>query len=470
MKEKHNSQLEKKYNLAWDKYTDDDLERVFQLSQRYIEFMSKCKTERECTDEFKTMAEKAGYRNLADLINRNKALKAGDKVYAENMGKSLALFVIGSKPLEDGMTILGAHVDSPRLDLKQNPLYEDTDLALFETHYYGGIKKYQWVTIPLAIHGVVVKKDGTIVNIVIGEGDNDPVLGVSDLLIHLASKQLSKTLANGVEGESLNVFVGSIPIKDYEEKNRVKQNILKLLYEEYGITEEDFVSAELEIVPAGKARHYGLDKSMVMAYGQDDRICAYTTFEAMMEVEDTEKTCVTLLVDKEEIGSVGATGMHSKFFENTVAEIANLLGDYSELKVRRALSNSKMLSSDVSAAFDPNYPDVMEKKNCAYFGKGIVFNKYSGSKGKSSSNDANPEYIAEIRRIMDKYNISWQTSELGKVDQGGGGTIAYILANYGMEVIDAGIALHNMHAPWEVASKADIYEAKKAYIAFLKEA
>lgn len=468
MNDKQNSQLEKEYNLAWDKYTDEDLEKVFQLSERYIEFMSKCKTERECAREFKAIAEKFGYRDLADLIKEHKALKPGDKVYADKMGKSLALFVIGREPLENGMTILGAHIDSPRLDLKQNPLYEDTDLALLETHYYGGIKKYQWVTMPLAVHGVVVKKDGTCVNIVIGEDENDPVLGVSDLLIHLASNQMSKTLAKGVEGENLNVFAGSIPIKDTEAKNRVKQNILRLLNEEYKITEEDFVSAELEIVPAGRARHYGLDKSMVMAYGQDDRICAYTSFEAMMEVKNPEKTCVTLLVDKEEIGSVGATGMHSRFFENTVAEIANLLGDYSELKVRRALTNSKMISSDVSAAFDPNYPEVMEKKNCAQFGRGIVFNKYTGSRGKSGSNDANPEFIAELRQIMDKNNVSWQTAELGKVDQGGGGTIAYILANYGMEVIDAGIALHNMHAPWEIASKADIYEAKRAYYAFLR--
>ena len=325
MNDKQNSQLEKEYNLAWDKYTDEDLEKVFQLSERYIEFMSKCKTERECAREFKAIAEKFGYRDLADLIKEHKALKPGDKVYADKMGKSLALFVIGREPLENGMTILGAHIDSPRLDLKQNPLYEDTDLALLETHYYGGIKKYQWVTMPLAVHGVVVKKDGTCVNIVIGEDENDPVLGVSDLLIHLASNQMSKTLAKGVEGENLNVFAGSIPIKDTEAKNRVKQNILRLLNEEYKITEEDFVSAELEIVPAGRARHYGLDKSMVMAYGQDDRICAYTSFEAMMEVKNPEKTCVTLLVDKEEIGSVGATGMHSRFFENTVAEIAKLL-------------------------------------------------------------------------------------------------------------------------------------------------
>lgn len=470
MEENKKSPFEKEYELAWDKYSKNELKKVFDLADRYIDFMSRCKTERECVEEFKARAEKAGYKNLQDLIKQNKTLKPGDKVYAEAMDKIIALFVIGKRPLEDGMLILGAHIDSPRLDLKQNPLYEDTGLAMLDTHYYGGIKKYQWVTLPLALHGVVVKKDGTKVNIVIGENEDDPVFGVSDLLIHLAKDQMKKTLAEGVEGEKLNVLVGSIPINDKKAKNRVKQNILKILNEKYGIVEEDFVSAEIEIVPAGKARHYGLDKSMIMAYGQDDRICAYTSFEAMMEIDNPEKTCVTLLVDKEEIGSVGATGMQSRFFENTVAEIANLLGDYSELKIRRALANSKMISSDVSAAYDPNYPEVMEKQSSAFFGKGIVFNKYTGARGKSGSNDANPEFIAELRNIMEKHNVVWQMAELGKVDQGGGGTIAYILANYGMEVIDAGIALHNMHAPWEIASKADLYEAKKAYYAFLKEA
>ncbi|MCG1013073.1 aminopeptidase [Tepidanaerobacter sp. GT38] len=470
MEENKKSPFEKEYELAWDKYSKNELKKVFDLADRYIGFMSRCKTERECVEEFKARAEKAGYKNLQDLIKQNKTLKPGDKVYAEAMDKIIALFVIGKRPLEDGMLILGAHIDSPRLDLKQNPLYEDTGLAMLDTHYYGGIKKYQWVTLPLALHGVVVKKDGTKVNIVIGENEDDPVFGVSDLLIHLAKDQMKKTLAEGVEGEKLNVLVGSIPINDKKAKNRVKQNILKILNEKYGIVEEDFVSAEIEIVPAGKARHYGLDKSMIMAYGQDDRVCAYTSFEAMMEIENPEKTCVTLLVDKEEIGSVGATGMQSRFFENTVAEIANLMGDYSELKIRRALANSKMISSDVSAAYDPNYPEVMEKQSSAFFGKGIVFNKYTGARGKSGSNDANPEFIAELRNIMEKHNVVWQMAELGKVDQGGGGTIAYILANYGMEVIDAGIALHNMHAPWEIASKADLYEAKKAYYAFLKEA
>jgi aspartyl aminopeptidase len=403
-------------------------------------------------------------------LRQKETLKAGDKVYANKMDKTLALFVIGNKGLEEGLRILGAHIDSPRLDLKQNPLYEDTDLAMLETHYYGGIKKYQWVTLPLAIHGVIVKKDGTKVNVIIGEDENDPVVGISDLLIHLSADQLDKKANKVIEGEDLNLLIGSMPIEDKESKDRVKQNILRLLNEKYGVIEEDFVSAELEVVPAGKARDYGIDRSMVMAYGHDDRICAYTSFEAMMKVQTTDKTCVTLLVDKEEIGSVGATGMQSKFFEDTLAEIMELCKDYSGLKLRRTLRNSKMLSSDVTAAYDPNFPSVMEKRNTAYFGKGVVFNKYTGARGKSGSNDANPEYIAQLRGIMDKNNVFWQTSELGKVDQGGGGTIAYILAEYGMEVIDFGIALHNMHAPWEIASKADIYEATKGYIAFLNEA
>lgn len=460
--------LEKKYELAWDKFSKEDLSKVFELSDRYIDFMSKCKTERECVTEFIRLAEAKGYEDMNKVIADGRKLKAGDKVYANWMGKALALFLIGSEPLEKGFRILGAHIDSPRIDLKQNPLYEDSDIALLKTHYYGGIKKYQWVTIPLAIHGVVVKKDGTVVNVVVGEDDKDPVVGISDLLVHLSGDQMGKTMAKGIEGEALNVCVGSMPIEDKEAKNRVKLNILRLLNEKYGINEEDFVSAELEVVPAGRARSYGLDSSMVMAYGHDDRICAYTSFEAQMQLDNIDKTCITLLVDKEEVGSQGASGMQSKFFENTVAEIINLVEDYSEIKVRRSLANSKMLSSDVSAAFDPNYPSVSEKQNNAFFGKGIVFNKYTGSRGKGGCNDANPEFIAQLRKVMDDNNITWQTSELGKVDQGGGGTIAYILANYGMEVIDSGIALHNMHAPWEIASKADIYEGYRAYEAFLR--
>lgn len=470
MEDKTIGDLEKKWDYAWDKYTEDDLKQVFALSESYKDFLSRCKTERECVDTFISMAELQGYRNLDALVGEGGSLKPGDKVYAVNKGKTLALFIVGKEPFEKGLNILGAHIDSPRLDLKQNPLYEDGDLAMLKTHYYGGIKKYQWVALPLAIHGVVVKKDGTLVQVVIGEEENDPVFGVSDLLIHLASDQMDKKLGKAIEGEDLNICFGSMPLKDAEEKERVKKNILKLLYEKYGIVEEDFISAELEVVPAGKARDFGLDRSMVMGYGQDDRVCAYTSFEAILGINNPEKTCVALMVDKEEIGSVGATGMTSRFFENTLAEIMALAGQYNELSLRRCLANSKMLSSDVSVGFDPNFPSVVEKRNTAYLGKGIVFNKYTGTRGKSGSNDANPEYIAEIRRIMDKHGVSWQTSELGKVDQGGGGTIAYILAEYGMEVIDCGVPLHNMHAPWEVASKADIYETMRGYLAFLMEA
>lgn len=461
--------MSKNEKCAWEKYDEQGIKEIFDFNEGYKNFMSLCKTERECVKETIRIAEENGYKNLDDVIKNGEALKAGDKVYANNMDKAIALFIVGERPMEDGMKILGAHIDSPRLDLKQNPLYEDTDLALLETHYYGGIKKYQWVTLPLAIHGVVCKKDGTKVDIVIGEDDNDPVIGISDLLVHLAQTQQEKKANKVIEGEDLNVLVGSMPLKD-EEKDAVKANILKILNDKYGIEEEDFLSAELEIVPAGKARDYGIDRSMVMAYGHDDRVCSYTSLMAMLKVERTDKTCVCLLVDKEEIGSVGATGMQSKFFENTVAEVMDRVGDYSDIKLRRALKNSKMLSSDVSAAFDPNYPSVMEKKNSAYFGKGLVFNKYTGSRGKGGCNDANPEFIAELRAIMDKHDVTFQTAELGKVDQGGGGTIAYILANYNMEVIDCGVALHNMHAPWEVASKVDIYEAMKGYYAFLLEA
>lgn len=461
--------LESKHEYAWEKYTSKTLDKVFEISDTYRKFISKCKTERECVTEFIKLAEAKGYEDLNKIISSNRKLKTGDKVYANNKGKNLALYLIGKDSFESGMKILGAHIDSPRLDLKQNPLYEDSDLAHLETHYYGGIKKYQWVTIPLAIHGVVVKKDGEVVNIKIGEDDTDPVFGVSDLLVHLSQDQLKKPLATAIEGENLNILIGSIPVKDKDIKEKVKYNMLNILNEKYGIDEADFVSAELEVVPAGAARDYGLDRSMVMGYGQDDRICAYTSFEAMLEIKETDKTCVTILVDKEEIGSAGSTGMNSRFFENTTAEVIALYEDYNDLKLRRALSNSKMLSSDVSAAFDPNYPSVMEKKNCAYLGKGVVFNKYTGSRGKLGCNDANAEFLGQIRQVMDKNNVSWQTSELGKVDQGGGGTIAYILAQYGMEVIDCGVALLNMHAPWEIASKVDIYEAKNAYVAFFKD-
>ncbi len=450
---------------AWKKYADKT--EVFAFCEAYKDFISSCKTERECVTEMVQQAEKAGYRNIDAIIESGETLKAGDKVYANNKGKGLALYLIGEEPLEKGMRILGAHIDSPRLDLKQNPLYEDQELALLDTHYYGGVKKYQWVTLPLALHGVVSKKDGENVTVVIGEEEQDPVLGISDLLIHLSQKQLQKTAAEVVEGEKLDMLVGSIPLEG-EEEEPVKAQILAILKEKYGIEEEDFLSAEFEVVPAGKARDYGLDRSMIMGYGQDDRVCSYPSFAAIMKQQQVKYTSVCLLVDKEEIGSVGATGMQSKFFENTTAEVMNACGQYSELKLRRALKNSMMLSSDVSAAFDPNFPEVMEKKNSAYLGHGMTFNKYTGARGKSGSNDANAEYLAKLRKVMDEEQVAFQTAELGKVDQGGGGTIAYILANYNMEVIDCGVAVLNMHAPWEITSKVDVYEAYRGYCAFLQ--
>ena len=452
---------------AWKKYDVAGREKIFLFGEDYKRFLSVGKTERECVEEIVREIEKAGYKSLQQVIDAGGTLKPGDKVYANNMGKTLALYHMGEEPMEKGMNILGAHIDSPRLDLKQNPLYEDTDLAMLETHYYGGVKKYQWVALPLALHGVMVKKDGSTVKVSIGEEPTEPVFGVSDLLIHLSGTQLEKKAAKVIEGEDMNILVGSIPLEG-EEKEPVKKQILKLLQEKYGVEEEDFLSAELEAVPAGPARDYGLDKSMIMSYGHDDRVCAYPSYRAMLELEDVKRTCVCLLVDKEEIGSVGATGMQSRFFENTVAEVMNCAGQYSELALRRALRNSRMLSSDVSAAFDPNYPSVMEKNNSAYFGKGLTFNKYTGARGKSGSNDANAEFMAAIRKVLDEHKVSYQTAELGKVDQGGGGTIAYILANYGMEVIDSGVAVLNMHAPWEIVSKVDLYEAFLGYIAFLK--
>ena len=458
---------------AWKSYSEQQLTELEVLARKYREFLDHGKTERECVCAAVELAKAAGYRDLEEVIAAGDGLKAGDKVYAVNMKKSIALFHIGSGSMEQGLRILGAHIDSPRLDLKQNPLYEDTEMALLDTHYYGGIKKYQWVTIPLALHGVVAKKDGSVIELAIGEKEDDPVLCISDLLIHLAGKQMEKKATEVVEGETLDVLVGSRPLtgEDGEEiKNAVSAYVLDLLKNEYDIEEEDFLSAEIEIVPADKARDCGLDRSMILAYGHDDRVCAYTSLAAMLEAEIQEKTLCCLLVDKEEIGSVGATGMQSAFFENTVAEVMNCMGVYSELMVRRCLRNSVMLSSDVSAAFDPGYAAFFEKKNAAYFGRGLVLNKYTGSRGKSGSNDANAEYVAKIRRIFDDNDVAFQTAELGKVDIGGGGTIAYISALYGMDVIDSGVALLNMHAPQEIASKADIYEAKKGYAAFLKEA
>ncbi|MBO5071005.1 MAG: aminopeptidase [Roseburia sp.] len=461
---------------AWEKYPEGEKrEKVYQFAEGYRKFISACKTERECVTVLEAKAKEAGFVSLEKVIEEKKELKAGDRVYVNNMGKGLAMFVIGKKPMEQGMNILGAHIDSPRMDLKQDPLYEDTDFAMLDTHYYGGIKKYQWVTLPLALHGVIAKKDGTLVQVNVGDKPGDPVFGVSDLLPHLSGEQMEKSAAKVIEGENLDLIIGSIPMasekKDEKEavKEKVKANIMNILTREYGIEEEDFLSAEIEVVPAGEARDYGFDRSLIMGYGHDDRVCAYPSFMAMLQMEEPEATSVCLLVDKEEIGSVGASGMQSRFFENTVAELMDALGDYSELKLRRALKNSRVLSSDVSAAFDPNFPSVMTKRNAAYCGRGLVFNKYTGSRGKSGSNDANAEYVGSLRAIMDKNEVSFQTAELGKVDQGGGGTIAYILANYGMNVIDSGVAVLNMHAPWEIISKVDLYEALQGYVAFLTE-
>ena len=453
---------------AWKDYTKKELKEMEKLCEDYRHFLDDGKTERECVSQSVRIAEQAGYRNLADVIEEGGKLTAGDKVYSVNMNKSIALFQIGRQPLEKGMAILGAHIDSPRMDIKQNPLYEDTELAFLDTHYYGGIKKYQWVTLPLAIHGVIVKKDGEVVPVCVGEDEKDPVFCVTDLLIHLSQERMSKKATEVIEGEALDILVGSQPLKG-EEKDAVAKNILSILKEKYDMEEEDFLSAELEVVPAGKARESGFDTSMIMAYGQDDRVCAFTSLLAMVEVENTKYTTCCLLVDKEEIGSVGATGMRSRNFENTVAEVLSLTGQYSDLALRRCLANSRMLSSDVSAAFDPTYASAYEKKNAAYFGRGMVFNKFTGSRGKSGSNDANAEFMAQIRGILKDAKVAYQTAELGKVDIGGGGTIAYIMALYGMNVIDCGVAVLNMHAPWEVTSKADIYETKKGYVVFLEK-
>ena len=454
---------------SWLSYTDEDDKNVEVLAGEYKEFLSKCKTERECTEYFTKEAEACGYQDLNKLIAQGTRLKAGDKVYGVGMGKTIALFQIGKQPLTEGMNILCAHIDSPRLDLKQNPLYEDTELSFMDTHYYGGIKKYQWVALPLALHGVVAKKDGTVISVNVGEDPADPVVYVTDLLIHLAGKQMEKKGSVVVEGENLDILVGSRPLSG-EEKDAVKANILRILKEKYQIEEEDFLSAEIEVVPAGPARDCGLDRSMIAGYGHDDRVCAYPSFMAMLAMEKPEITSVCLLVDKEEIGSVGASGMQSRFFENTVAEVLNLVGEYSELNVRRCLAASDMLSSDVSAAFDPSYASAFEKKNAAFFGRGMVFNKFTGARGKSGSNDANAEYVAHIRAIMEESGVAFQTAELGKIDVGGGGTIAYILALYGINVIDCGVAVLSMHAPWEATSKADIYETKCGYVAFLEKA
>jgi len=463
---------------AWKSYGKKEIKKLEELCEGYKDYLFKGKTEREGTRYVIEKAKKAGYISLEEAMAKGK-LSTGDKIYANNMGKTVALFHIGKEPLEKGMNILGAHLDSPRLDVKQNPLYEKSDLAYLDTHYYGGIKKYQWVTLPLAIHGVVAKTDGTVVDVVIGEDDDDPVFCVTDILIHLAQDQMAKTAAKAVEGENLDLLIASRPIKLSKEekegkkedkKDPVKQQVLALLKEKYGMEEEDFMSAELEIVPAGKPRDMGIDRSMIIAYGQDDKVCAYTSLVAQLNQKDLKRTACTLLVDKEEIGSVGATGMQSRFFENVVAELLALAGNESPLALRRCLAASCMLSSDVNAGYDPLYASCFEEKNSSYLGRGMVFCKFTGARGKSGSNDANAEYIGRIRGILEKENVHYQTAELGKVDVGGGGTIAYILSLYDMEVIDCGVAVLNMHAPWEVTSKADIYETEKGYEAFLREA
>lgn len=470
---------------TWETYDAEQIKELEALNQEYRDFLDNGKTERECIDVIVNAIEAEGYVELETAIKAGTQLKKGDKIYSVWMNKSIAMFQLGEKPMTDGLNILGAHIDSPRMDLKQNPLFEDGGIAYLDTHYYGGVKKYQWVTIPLAIHGVIVRKDGTTVEVNVGENEDDPVFFVSDLLIHLAGEQMEKKAAKVIEGEALDVIIGSKPLlvkpdadgkkteKDEEKgagREAVKKGILEILKETYDIEEDDFISAELEVVPAGKTREAGFDRSMIMGYGQDDRVCAFTSLKAMLDTGETDRTICCILVDKEEIGSVGATGMHSRFFENAVAEVMNLCGDYSELNVRRCLAHSCMLSSDVSAAFDPSYASCFEKKNTAFMGEGMVFNKYTGARGKSGSNDANAEYMAHIREIFDKASINFQTAELGRVDAGGGGTIAYILAQYGMNVIDSGVAVLNMHAPWEVTSKADVYETYRGYKAFIEGA
>ena len=484
--ERKGRKMEKKN--AWETYNEEQLMELEELSKEYREFLDNGKTERECVDWIANLLEEEGYQELEAVIQNGQTLHTGDKVYSVWMEKSIVMFQLGKKPLAEGINILGAHIDSPRLDVKQNPLYEEGGFAYLDTHYYGGVKKYQWVALPLAIHGVVVKKDGTILEMNIGEDEDDPVFFISDLLIHLAGEQLEKKAAKVIEGEALDLIIGSRPIvikndpdkeqgaaeKEEDSKAKakevVKTGILNILKDTYGIEEEDFLSAELEIVPAGRAREAGFDRSMILAYGQDDRVCAFTSLRAMLDLKETDRTVCCILVDKEEIGSVGATGMQSRFFENAIAELMNACGEYSELNVRRCLAHSCMLSSDVSAGFDPSYASCFEKKNAAFLGMGMVFNKFTGSRGKSGSNDANAEYIAHLRSIMDEKKIAYQTAELGKVDVGGGGTIAYILALYGMNVIDSGVAVLNMHAPWEATSKADIYEAYRGYMAFAEGA
>ncbi len=455
---------------AWQQYSPEDMKALEAFAQDYRKFLDGGKTERECVKEAVAEAEAKGFKSLDDVIRSGETVKPGDRIYCAWMKKSFMAFIVGTEPMENGMNILGAHIDSPRMDIKQNPMYEDESIAYLDTHYYGGIKKYQWVALPLAMHGVVAKKDGTCLEVAIGEDPADPIFYISDLLIHLSADQMQKSAREVIEGEALNVIIGSMPLKD-EEKEPVKKAVLQLLKDKYGMEEEDFLSAELEIVPAGASREVGFDRSLIAGYGHDDRVCAYPSLRAIEDYEGVPaRTLCAILTDKEEIGSVGATGMNSNFFENVIAELLHAAGIDSNLAVRRMLRNSYMLSSDVSAGFDPNFASVFEKKNAAFLGKGICFNKFTGRGGKSGSNDANAEYVAQVRRIMDDNGVDFQTAELGRVDAGGGGTIAYMCAKYGMNVIDAGIAVLSMHAPWELISKADLWEGYKCYLAFLKDA
>lgn len=461
--------LTHKWKNAWEEFTESELKNVFETGEEYKRFLDKCKTERESAEEIVRMARENGYISIDEIIENKKTVEPGMKIYAVNKNKAVALFVIGKEKLEKGMNIVGSHIDAPRIDLKQFPLYEDSELALLKTHYYGGIKKYQWVALPLALHGVVIKKNGEKVNVTIGEDENDPVFFITDLLPHLAKDQMAKKMDEGITGEGLNILFGSIPYREKDLSDKVKLNVLNILHEKYSIVEEDFTSAEFEAVPAGKAKDVGIDRSMVGAYGQDDRACAFTSLKAILSVENPNRTAVALFVDKEEIGSVGNTGMESMFFENIVSELIALsYPSYSELIVKRALANSKVLSADTLAGFDPNYPEVLDKRNSPFIGKGVTLVKYTGVRGKGGSNDANSEYLGEIRKLFNDRNIIWQMGELGKVDQGGGGTIAYILARYGMEVVDCGVPLLSVHAPYEVASKADIYMTYKAYKVFFE--
>jgi aspartyl aminopeptidase len=465
------AQLANEPKNGYERISPAELKKCEEINRAYLEYIGKSKTEREAHDEAVALLQAAGFTDMRINEASGARLKPGDKVYRSAEGKTLMAIVVGKKPLEKGMHIVGGHTDSPRIDIKQNPLYENSGLALLDTHYYGGIKKYQWVTIPLSLHGVFVKPDGKKIKVNIGEDPGDPVLCITDLLPHLAADQYKKTIGEAIPGEGLDVVAGSIPSSEKDRKEKVKHNILSLLNKKYGVTEADFLSAELEIVPAAAPREAGLDRSMILAYGHDDRVCAWAGLRALLDLKGVpEYTSCVLLCDKEEVGSMGATGMASNLFENAASELLNLTSDsYSELTLKRMLHNSWMLSADVNALFDPMFPSVMEKRNSAHLNHGVCVTKYTGARGKSGSSDASAEFMAHIRRIFDRDGVVWQTGELGKVDQGGGGTIAYLMARYGMQVVDCGVGLFSMHAPMELAGKLDIYMAYKGYLAFLKD-